>query len=108
MGEVVTIRSKWFLEKLGTEGLAKLVDGFADKSAEAVCTFAYSPGPGQEPVLFQGRTQVSLPPGVVKAVPCGSVYCVFYRADSWARAPLWRRGGPKTSVRRTPSHDSLH
>lgn len=61
MGEMVTMSSKWFLQKLGTEGLAKLVDGFSDKSAEAVCTFAYSPGPGLEPVLFQGRTKVSLP-----------------------------------------------
>lgn len=61
MGKMVTTSSKWFLQKLGTEGLAKLVDGFSDKSAEAVCTFAYSPGPGQEPVLFQGRTKVSLP-----------------------------------------------
>lgn len=83
MSEVVTVRSKWFLEKLGTEGLAKLVDGFADKSAEAVCTFAYSPGPGQEPVLFQGRTQVSLPHEVVDGrCPVRLyVYSLFYRAD---------------------------
>lgn len=29
---------------------------YADKSAFAVCTFAFCAGPGQEPILFQGRT----------------------------------------------------
>lgn len=50
--------SKWFLTKLGNDGLARLVAGFPDKSAEAVCTFGYSPGPGEKPILFQGRTRV--------------------------------------------------
>ncbi|SPN98866.1 probable Inosine triphosphate pyrophosphatase [Cephalotrichum gorgonifer] len=53
---------KWFQEKLGNEGLAKLVAGFPDKSAEAVCTFGYSPGPGHEPILFQGRTRGTIVP----------------------------------------------
>ncbi|CAL4137066.1 unnamed protein product, partial [Meganyctiphanes norvegica] len=35
---------KWFLEKLKPEGLHKLLHGFEDKTAEAVCTFAYSSG----------------------------------------------------------------
>lgn len=48
---------KWFLEKLEPEGLHKLLTGFEDKSAEAVCTFAYHPGePDAEVVLFQGKT----------------------------------------------------
>ncbi|PKS05217.1 hypothetical protein jhhlp_008588 [Lomentospora prolificans] len=51
--------SKWFLRDLGNEGLSKLLAGFPDKSAEAVCTFAYSPGPGHNPRLFQGRTIVN-------------------------------------------------
>jgi inosine triphosphate pyrophosphatase len=51
-------RSKWFLEKLGHEGLNNLLMAYDDKSAVAVCTFAYSPGPGGEPILFQGRTTV--------------------------------------------------
>lgn len=29
--------------------------GFDTKEAWALCTFAYSPGPGQEPILFEGR-----------------------------------------------------
>ncbi|KAL2114597.1 hypothetical protein VUR80DRAFT_4580 [Thermomyces stellatus] len=53
---------KWFLTKLGNDGLARLVAGFPDKSAEAVCTFGYSPGPGEKPILFQGRTRGSIVP----------------------------------------------
>jgi inosine triphosphate pyrophosphatase len=37
-----------------------MLDGFEDKSAQAVCTFAYCEGPGHEPVLFQGRTDGKL------------------------------------------------
>ncbi|KAG7177730.1 inosine triphosphate pyrophosphatase-like [Homarus americanus] len=49
---------KWFLEKLKPGGLHKLLAGFEDKSAEAVCTFAFSSGdPKDEVLLFQGRTQ---------------------------------------------------
>ncbi|XP_012220188.1 inosine triphosphate pyrophosphatase [Linepithema humile] len=49
---------KWFLEKLGPEGLHKMLDGWEDKSAEAVCTFAYHSGEtDNEVLLFQGRTQ---------------------------------------------------
>lgn len=36
----------------------KLLAGFEDKSAQAVCTFAYCEGPGKEPIVFQGRTDV--------------------------------------------------
>ncbi|PON30298.1 Ham1 family protein [Trichoderma gamsii] len=47
---------KWFLDSLGHEGLNNLLIAYKDKSAEAVCTFAYSPGPGRDPIIFQGRT----------------------------------------------------
>uniref|UniRef100_A0A6B0UZC5 XTP/dITP diphosphatase n=1 Tax=Ixodes ricinus TaxID=34613 RepID=A0A6B0UZC5_IXORI len=40
---------KWFLTKLGPEGLHRLLAGFEDKSAYALCTFAYSEGPDSEP-----------------------------------------------------------
>lgn len=33
---------------------------YEDKSAQAVCTFAYCEGPGHEPLLFEGRVNVSL------------------------------------------------
>lgn len=49
---------KWFLEKLGPEGLYTMLAGFEDKSAQAVCTFAYHPGvDGAKVILFQGRTE---------------------------------------------------
>ncbi|XP_029818143.1 inosine triphosphate pyrophosphatase [Manacus vitellinus] len=48
---------KWFLEKLKPEGLYKLLAGFEDKSAYALCTFAFSSGNPEEPVrLFKGQT----------------------------------------------------
>jgi Ham1 family len=47
---------KWFLTTLGHTGLNNLLAAYADKSAEAICTFAYSAGPGEEPLLFQGKT----------------------------------------------------
>lgn len=37
-----------------------MLAGFPDKSAQTVCTFAYSEGPGHEPIMFQGRTDVSV------------------------------------------------
>lgn len=43
----------------------KLLAGFEDKSAQAVCTFAYSEGPGHDPIIFQGRTDVSPVPVTV-------------------------------------------
>ncbi|XP_026559171.1 inosine triphosphate pyrophosphatase isoform X1 [Pseudonaja textilis] len=49
---------KWFLEKLKPEGLHKLLAGFEDKSAYALCTFAFSTGNPDDPVkLFKGQTQ---------------------------------------------------
>ncbi|ESZ99436.1 putative ham1 family protein [Sclerotinia borealis F-4128] len=53
---------KWFLEALGHGGLNSMLAGFPDKSAQAVCTFAYSEGPGHEPIIFQGRTDGKIVP----------------------------------------------
>ena len=50
--------SKWFLQALGHEGLNNLLMAYEDKSAQAVCTFAYCGGPGAEPLLFEGRVNV--------------------------------------------------
>lgn len=56
--ETLMVSSKWFMQSIGHQGLNNLLAAYSDKSADAVCTFAYSPGPGHEPVLFQGRTRV--------------------------------------------------
>ncbi|MCJ1298152.1 nucleoside triphosphate pyrophosphohydrolase ham1 [Hypocenomyce scalaris] len=53
---------KWFLQALGHEGLNNLLLAYDDKSAEAVCTFAYSAGPDHEPIIFQGRTTGKIVP----------------------------------------------
>ncbi|KAL3489462.1 inosine triphosphate pyrophosphatase-like protein [Aspergillus germanicus] len=48
---------KHFLDALGHEGLNKMLDSFETRDADAVCTFAFSQGPGSEPIIFQGRTE---------------------------------------------------
>lgn len=48
---------KWFLDRLEPEGLHKLLDGWSDKSAQAICTFAYVEDVGGEVILFQGITE---------------------------------------------------
>ncbi|KAH7393117.1 inosine triphosphate pyrophosphatase-like protein [Cadophora sp. MPI-SDFR-AT-0126] len=53
---------KWFLEALGHQGLNDMLAAFPDKSAQAVCTFAYCEGPGHEPIIFQGRTDGKIVP----------------------------------------------
>lgn len=49
---------KWFLDKLEPEGLTKLLTGWEDKSAQAVCTFAYCLPSSEDykVMLFQGIT----------------------------------------------------
>ncbi|XP_023214807.1 inosine triphosphate pyrophosphatase-like [Centruroides sculpturatus] len=47
---------KWFLDKLGPEGLHRLLEGWKDKTAYAICTFAFSEGPNEKVLLFQGQT----------------------------------------------------
>lgn len=53
---------KWFLKKLDNDGLVKMLEGFEDKGARAICTFAYCAGPGEEVKLFQGINEGSIVP----------------------------------------------
>jgi len=49
---------KWFLKELGHDGLNRMLAGFEDKSAYALCTFAYARGPDDPHVqVFCGRTE---------------------------------------------------
>ena len=50
---------KWFLEKLKPEGLHKMLNSYEDKSAYALCIFAYGE-PGKEVRLFHGKTDGSI------------------------------------------------
>ncbi|XP_029474835.1 inosine triphosphate pyrophosphatase isoform X1 [Rhinatrema bivittatum] len=57
---------KWFLGNLKPEGLHRMLAGFEDKSAYALCTFAFSTGNPEDPVqLFRGKTsgQIVAPRG---------------------------------------------
>ncbi|TFK46950.1 Ham1-like protein [Heliocybe sulcata] len=53
---------KHFLKSLGHDGLNTLLDGFPTRAAWALCTFAYSAGPGSEPLLFEGKTDGQIVP----------------------------------------------
>jgi hypothetical protein len=48
---------KWFLTKLGPEGLHNMLAAYEDKTAEAVCTFAYVEDENSEVKLFRGITE---------------------------------------------------
>ncbi|KAH7189187.1 inosine triphosphate pyrophosphatase-like protein [Fusarium flagelliforme] len=56
---------KWFMTSIGHQGLNNLLAAYPDKSAEAVCTFGYCAGPGEEVIIFQGRCpgKIVLPRG---------------------------------------------
>ena len=55
---------KWFLEDIGLIGLNKMLgtalminaDGFQNRSATAVCTFAYCAGPEEQVHIFEGKS----------------------------------------------------
>ena len=62
LGGLPGVYIKWFLEKLGHEGLNNLLVAYEDKTAYALCTFAYCPGTGQEVLIFDGRTPGKIVP----------------------------------------------
>jgi inosine triphosphate pyrophosphatase len=47
---------KWFLEKCGHDGLNKMLDGFDDRTAYAQTIVAYTAGPNEDVLVFEGRT----------------------------------------------------
>ncbi|KAI0873589.1 inosine triphosphate pyrophosphatase-like protein [Hypoxylon argillaceum] len=53
---------KWFMKSIGHVGLNNLLAAYEDKSAQAVATFGFCKGPGQEVLLFQGRTEGKIVP----------------------------------------------
>ncbi|OCK98161.1 inosine triphosphate pyrophosphatase [Cenococcum geophilum 1.58] len=74
---------KWFLQALGPQNMHKMLDGFEDKSTQAVCTFAYSEGPGHQPIVFQGRTDGRLVPSRGPTV-FGWDSCFEYEGKTYA------------------------
>ena len=48
---------KWFLSKIGPSGLINLLSSWEDKSAYALCLFAYCEGVGKDYIfLCHGKT----------------------------------------------------
>lgn len=48
---------KWFLSKVGLDGLNQMLAGFEDKSAYALCTFAFSLGEAAEGGWWTGMAR---------------------------------------------------
>ncbi|KAL9090425.1 MAG: hypothetical protein Q9159_001954 [Coniocarpon cinnabarinum] len=61
-GELPGPYIKHFITALGVTQLHLLLSGFKDKTATAICTFAYTADPGKEILLFQGRTEGRIVP----------------------------------------------
>jgi len=53
---------KWFLDKLGHDGLNNMLAAYDDKSAYAQCVFSFCSGPSSEPITFVGRTHGKIVP----------------------------------------------
>lgn len=53
---------KWFYSKLGLTGLQDLLHAYKDKTARALCVFAYCPGPREDIITFQGSVDGSIVP----------------------------------------------
>jgi len=89
-----------------------MLAGFDTKDAWALCTFAYSAGPGTEPILFEGRTDGRIVPArgsahfgwdaVFEAEDTGKTYRhftsfplirLFTRASSYAEMEPEQKNG---------------
>lgn len=62
LGGLPGVYIKWFLEKIGHEGLNNMLAAYQDKSGYAQCIFSYSPAPDVEPLVFVGRTPGKIVP----------------------------------------------
>lgn len=87
---------KWFLEKIGLDGLNNLLAAYEDKSAYAQCVFAFAAGPGAEPVVFDGRTAGRIVPARGDTAFGWYARASIHAAHVWGRAPCSR---PHTSAR---------
>lgn len=56
------LNRKWFLEKLGHEGLNRILAGYDDKSAYALCTLSFARSSKEDPIIFMGKTDGKIVP----------------------------------------------
>ncbi|KAH0470291.1 hypothetical protein IEQ34_000014 [Dendrobium chrysotoxum] len=62
LGTSTVTSLKWFLEKIGHEGLNNLLMAYEDKSAYAACVFSLALGPNTDPLTFVGKTMGKIVP----------------------------------------------
>lgn len=58
----LSVYIKWFLQKLGHDGLNRMLAGFDDKRAYAQCIFSLAMDADSEPLQFIGRTDGRIVP----------------------------------------------
>uniref|UniRef100_A0A0G4HPL8 Inosine triphosphate pyrophosphatase n=1 Tax=Chromera velia CCMP2878 TaxID=1169474 RepID=A0A0G4HPL8_9ALVE len=90
---------KWFLEKMGHDGLNKMLAAFEDKTAYAQCVFAYFDGEESEPIVFTGRVDGQIVPargpkdfGWDPIFEVGSTKLTFAEMDKEAKNKISHRG----------------
>lgn len=62
MNDLPGVYIKWFLDKLGHDGLNKLLYGFEDKTAHSQCSLAYKKSQDDEIKIFIGQCQGEIVP----------------------------------------------
>jgi inosine triphosphate pyrophosphatase len=97
MGGLPGVYIKWFLNKLGHDGLNKMLAGFSDKSAKAVCTYAFCSGPGRPVKLFPGIVPVSFE--CASSSTAGAVHAPTPFGWRWSRSLLPRAQGTIVEAR---------
>ncbi|VEU24051.1 DEKNAAC105231 [Brettanomyces naardenensis] len=86
---------KWFVKSIGLEGINKMLDGFDDRSAQAVTTFGYCEGPGLEVKLFQGRTDGKI---VRQRGPTDFGWDAIFQPDGFETTYAQMRGAAKNKI----------
>ncbi|HLP35012.1 MAG TPA: non-canonical purine NTP pyrophosphatase [Amoebophilaceae bacterium] len=68
--------TKEFLQKIGLVGLNNMLAAYQDKTAQAICTLAYTAGPGKEIKLFTGSVegQIVVPTHPIKAMSFDAIF----------------------------------
>lgn len=86
---------KWFVKYVGLDGINKMLDGFDDRSAQAVTTFGYCEGPGSDVHLFQGRTDGKI---VSKRGPTDFGWDAIFQPDGFETTYSEMRGPEKNKI----------
>lgn len=86
---------KWFVKYVGLDGINKMLDGFDDRSAQAVTTFGYCEGPGKDVKVFQGRTDGKI---VGQRGPTDFGWDAIFQPDGFETTYAEMRGPAKNKI----------